>query len=51
MTHHNQTGLDDHQRTIVHHSFDPLALGTGEEMDYQVMVISVPWPMVERIVA
>jgi hypothetical protein len=28
MTHHNQTGLDDHHRTTVHHSFDPL--GTGE---------------------
>jgi hypothetical protein len=27
MTHHNQTGLDDHHRTPVHHSFDPLEAG------------------------
>jgi hypothetical protein len=32
MTHHNQTGLDDHHRTIVHHSFDPL-MDTGEKID------------------
>jgi hypothetical protein len=31
MTHHNQTGLDDHNMTTVHHSFDPL--------EKQVMVI------------